>query len=130
LYNDPDYYQVLLQEKSLSLIKDMEELKENSSPAKDKRLVLSLPKVPSYGDYKNPYLKIKKFVRIQNDVRDFFDELDNGRNRLEQLDQQRLGKSLENDPKILGFTIAVAKKSITQIIDCNLEYLEAERISK
>ena len=64
LQNDADYYQFLLQEKSLSLIKDIEELKEKSSPIKDKNLILSLPKVSSFGDYQNPYLKIKKWVKI------------------------------------------------------------------
>jgi hypothetical protein len=131
LYNDPDYYQYLLQEKSTNLIKALEELNSKSSPAKDKNLIFSLPNVPSFGDYQNPYLKIKKLVRIQNDVRDFFDELENSRIRLDQLGQQhRLNKSLENDPQSLGLIIGFSKSSIIDVIECNLEYLEAERISK
>ena len=131
LYNDPDYYQYLLQDKSADLIKELEELNSKSSPVKDKNLIFSLPKVSSFGDYQNPYLKIKKLVKIQNDVRDFFDELENGRLRLEQLNQQhRLEKSLENDPQRLGAIIAFSKSAIIDVIECNLEYLEAERISK
>lgn len=131
LYNDPDYYQFLLQEKSFNLIKELEELKDKSSPIKDKNLVFSLPTVSSYGDYQNPYSKIKKLVRIQNNVRDFFDELESSRIRLEELSQQiRLSKSLDADAQSLGFIIALSKTSLTEVIDCNLEYLEAERISK
>jgi hypothetical protein len=131
LFNDPDYYQYLLQEKSLNLIKDLEGYKSKSSPVKDKNLIYSLPNVPSFGDYQNPYLKLKKLVRIQNDVRNFFDELENSRNRLDQLGQQhRLEKSLENDPQRLGMIIAFSKIAVIDVIDCNLDYLEAERISK
>ena len=59
LYNDPDYYQYLIQEKSSNVIKELEEFKSKSSPAKDKNLVYTLPNVSSFGDYQNPYLKIK-----------------------------------------------------------------------
>ena len=131
LYNDPDYYQFLIQEKSSNLIKDLEEFKSKSSPVKDKNLIYALPKVPSFGDYQNPYLKIKKLVRIQNSVRDFFDELESSQTKLEQLNQQhRLSKSLDNDPQSLGFIIALNKNSMIGVIECNLSYLEAERISK
>jgi len=131
LYNDPDYYQFLIQEKSSNLIKELEEFKSKSSPAKDKNLIYALPKVPSFGDYQNPYLKIKKLVRIQNSVRDFFDELDSSKTKLEDLNQQhRLSKSLDNDPQSLGFIIALNKNSMTEVINCNLSYLEAERTSK
>jgi hypothetical protein len=131
LYNDPDYYQFLIQEKSSNLIKELEEFKSKSSPAKDKNLIYALPKVPSFGDYQNPYLKIKKLVRIQNSVRDFFDELESSQTKLEQLNQQhRLSKSLDNDPQSLGFIIALNKNSMIEVIECNLSYLEAERTSK
>lgn len=131
LYSDADYYQFLLQEKSLNLIKDIEELKVNSSPIKDKKLILSLPNVSNFGDYQNPYLKIQKMGRIQSDVRDFFDELENSKMRLEQLNQeQRLNKSLNYDAQQLGFTIAFSKGSISSVINCNLELLETARTSK
>jgi hypothetical protein len=131
LYNDPDYYQYLIQEKSSNVIKELEEFKSKSSPAKDKSLVYTLPNVSSFGDYQNPYLKIKKLVRIQNNVRDFFDELESSKIKLEELNQQhRLKKSLENDPQSLAFIIALNKTSLTDIIECNLSYLEAERTSK
>jgi hypothetical protein len=131
LYNDPDYYQYLLQVRSTKLIKELEELNSKSSQEKDKSLIFSLPNVPSFGDYENPYLKLKKLVSIQNNVRDFFDELENVRVRLEQLGQQhRLKKSLEDDPQSLGAIIAFSKISVIGVIECNLEYLEAERISK
>jgi hypothetical protein len=131
LYSDADYYQFLLQEKSLNLIKDIEELKVNSSPIKDKKLILSLPNVSSFGDYQNPYLKLKKMVKIQSDVRDFFDELENSKMRLEQLNQEhRLNKSLNYDAQQLGFTIAFSKGSIADVISCNLGLLETARGSK
>jgi len=72
LFNDPDYYQFLIQEKSSNLIKEIEEFKSNSSPIKDKKLIYSLPNVPSFGDYQNPYLKVMKLVSIQNNFREFF----------------------------------------------------------
>jgi hypothetical protein len=131
LYNDPDYYQYLLQEKSSNLIKELEELYSKSSPIKDKNLIYSLPKVSSFFDYQNPFLKIKKLVKIQNNVRDFFDELENSRLRLEQLNElNRLEKSLDKNPRNLGEIIAISKVALTGVIDCNLDYLEAERISK
>lgn len=131
LYNDADYYQFLLQEKSASLIKELEKFKVKANPIADKNLIFSLPKVPPFGDYENPYLKIKKMIRIQNDLRDFFDELENSRMRLEQLNQQhRLNKSLDDDAQKLGFIIAFSKTAMTEVIECNLEYLEAERLSK
>lgn len=131
LYNDPDYYQYLIQEKSSNVIKELEEFKSKSSPAKDKSLVYTLPNVSSFGDYQNPYLKIKKLVRIQNNVRDFFDELESSKIKLEELNQQhRLKKSLDNDPQSLAFIIALNKTSLTDVIECNLSYLEAERTSK
>lgn len=131
LFNDPDYYQFLIQEKSSNLIKDIEEFKSNSSPTKDKKLIYSLPNVSSFGDYQNPYLKVMKLVRIQNNVRDFFDELESSKTKLEELNQQhRLSKSLENDPQSLAFIIGMNKSSINEVIYCNLSYLEAERTSK
>lgn len=131
LYNDPDYYQYTLQVKSKNLIEALEELNSKASQVKDKNLIFSLPNVSSFGDYQNPYLKIKKLVKIQNDVRDFFDELENGRIRLEQLGQEhRLNKSLEENPQSLGAIIAFNKISLIDVIECNLDYLEAERISK
>jgi hypothetical protein len=131
LFNDPDYYQLLIQEKSSNLIKELEEFKSKSSPTKDKNLIYTLPNVSSFGDYQNPYLKIKKLVGIQNNVRDFFDELESSKIRLEELNQQhRLRKSLDNDPQSLAFTIVFNKTSMTEVIECNLSYLEAERTSK
>ena len=131
LYNDPDYYHFLLQNKSFKIIKELEELKEKSNPIKDKDLIFSLPKMSSFYEYQNPYLKIKKFVRIQNNIRDLFDVLENSKIRLEQLNQQHLlRKSLDNDPQNLGFIITMNKTSITALIECNLKYLEAERTSK
>jgi hypothetical protein len=131
LQSDADYYQFQLQEKSLSLIKDIEELKEKSSPIKDKNLILSLPKVSSFGDYQNPYLKIKKWVKIQSDTRNFFEELENSKLRLEQLKQEhRLTKSLNYDAYNLGFIIALNKAAIDNLINCNLALFEAARISK
>jgi hypothetical protein len=131
LFNDPDYYQFLIQEKSSNLIKELEEFKSNSSPNKDKNLIYRLPNVASFGDYQNPYLKIMKLVRIQNDVRDFFDELESSKTKLEELNQQsRLSKSLDNDPQNLAFLIGINKSAMNEVIYCNLFYLEAERISK
>jgi hypothetical protein len=131
LFNDPDYYQFLIQEKSSNLIKELEEFKSKSSPAKDKNLIYSLPNVPSFGDYQNPYLKVIKLVSIQNNVRDFFDELESSRTKLEELNQQhRLSKSLDNDPQNLAFNIGFNKSSMNGVIECNLSYLEAERTSK
>ena len=131
LYNDPDYYQFIIQEKSSNLIKELEEFKSKSSPAKDKNLIYMLPKVPSFGDYQNPYLKIQKLVRIQNSVRDFFDELESSKTKLEELNMQhRLSKSLESDPQILAFTIGIIKNSMTDVVECNLSLLEAKRTSK
>ena len=131
LQSDADYYQFLLQEKSFSLIKDIEELKEKSSPTKDKNLILSLPKGSSFGDYQNPYLKIKKWLRIQSDTRDFFEELENSRLRLEQLkEDHRLNKSLNYDAYNLGFIITINKTAIENLISCNLSLFEAARISK
>jgi hypothetical protein len=64
-------------------------------------------------------------------LQEVFDELENSRIRLDQLGQQhRLNKSLENDPQSLGLIIGFSKSSIIDVIECNLEYLEAERISK
>jgi hypothetical protein len=131
LFNDADYYQLQLQERSLNLIKELEELKNNSSPIKDKDLILSLPKSAPFGDYQNPYFKIKKFVRIQNQVRDFFDELETSKNRLEQLNQQhRLDKAMDYNNYDLGFIPSISKAAIGRVIECNLDYLEAKRISK
>jgi hypothetical protein len=131
LYNDADYYQFKIQEKSSNLIIELEELKSKSSPDKDKNLIYMLPNVSSFGDYQNPYLKIKKIVRIQNNVRDFFDELESSKTMLEGLNQQhRLAKSLDNDPQTLSFNIAYNKTSLTEVISCNLHYLEAQRTSK
>lgn len=131
LFNDPDYYQFLIQEKSTNLIKEIEEFKSNSSPTKDKNLIYSLPNVSSFGDYQNPYLKVMKIVRIQNNVRDFFDELEISKAKLEELNQQhRLSKSLDNDPQNLAFIIGFNKSSMIEVIDCNVSYLEAERTSK
>ena len=131
LYNDADYYQFLLQQKSLNVINAIEELKANSNPIKDKNLILSLPNAASFGDYKNPFLKLQKMVSIQSDVRDFFDELDGGRLRMEQLNQEnRLSKSLNYDAEQLGFTIAFSKGSVAAVISCNLELMEVARISK
>ena len=131
LQNDADYYQFLLQEKSLSLIKDIEELKEKSSPTKDKNLILSLPQVSSFGDYQNPYLKIKKWLGIQSNTRDFFEELENSKLRLEQLKQEhRLNKSLNYDAYNLGFIIAINKTAIDNLITFTLALLESARISK
>ena len=131
LFNDPDYYQFLIQEKSTNLIKEIEEFKSNSSPTKDKNLIYSLPNVSSFGDYQNPYLKVMKVVRIQNNVRDFFDELESSKTKLEELNQQhRLSKSLDNDPQNLAFIIGFNKSSMIEVIDCNVSYLEAERTSK
>ena len=131
LQNDADYFQFLLQEKSIGLIKDIEELKEKSSPIKDKNLILSLPKVSSFGDYQNPYLKIKKWLRIQSGTRDFFEELENSKLRLEQLkEDHRLNKSLNYDAYNLGFITAINKTAIDSLINCNLSLFEAARISK
>ena len=131
LFNDPDYYQFLIQEKSSNLIKELEEFKSKSSPSKDKNLIYKLPNVPSFGDYQNPYLKVMKLVRIQNNVRDFFDELESSKTKLEELNQQhRLSKSLDNDPQNLAFLIGINKSSINEVIGCNLSYLEAERTFK
>jgi hypothetical protein len=131
LFNDPDYYQFLIQESSSNLIKELEEFKSNSSPTKDKKLIYSLPNVSSYGDYQNPYLKVMKLVSIQNNIRNFFDELESSRIKLEELGQQhRLSKSLENDPQSLAFIIGINKSTMNEVIYCNLSYLEAERISK
>lgn len=131
LYSDADYYQFLLQEKSSNLIKEIEELKANSSPSKDKKLILSLPNVSSFGDYQNPYLKLQKMEKIQSGVRDFFEELENSKMRLEQLNQeQRLSKSLNYDAQQLGFIIAFSKGAIADVINCNLGLLETARVSK
>lgn len=131
LFNDPDYYQYLIQEKSSNLIKELEEFRSNSSPVKDRNLIYALPNVPSVGDYQNPYLKIKKLLSIQNGVRDFFDELEGSKAKLEELNQyHRLKKSLDNDAQSLAFKIAFSKISMSEVIECNLSYLEAERIFK
>ena len=131
LYNDPDYYQFLVQEKSSNLIIELEELKSKSSPDKDKKLIYMLPNVSSFGDYQNPYLKIKKIIKIQNNVRDFFEELESSKTMLEGLNQQyRFEKSLDNDPQNLSFTIAFNKTALTEVVSCNLHYLEAQRTSK
>jgi hypothetical protein len=132
LFNDPDYYQFRMQEKSSKLIKELEELKSKSSPEKDRDLIFSLPKIFGFATYQNPYKKIEKLVQIQYDVGDFFEELENGKVKLEQLNQiDRLKKSLDNNPQSLAFTIGLYKKlSITRIISCNLDYLEAERLSR
>jgi len=132
LFNDPDYYQFRMQEKSSKLIKELEELKSKSSPEKDRELIFSLPRIIGFATYQNPYKKIEKLVQIQYDIGDFFEELENGKVKLEQLNQiDRLKKSLDNNPQSLAFTIGLYKKlSITRIISCNLDYLEAERLSK
>lgn len=131
LQNDADYHQFLLQEKSFNLIKDIEELKEKSSPIKDKNLILSLSKASSFGDYQNPYLKIKKWVGIQSNVRNFFEELESSRLRLEQLKQeQRLSKSLNYEAQNLGYIVAFNKVAIEDLINCNLALLEAARNPK
>jgi hypothetical protein len=131
LFNDPDYYQFLIQEKSSNLIKELEQFKSNSSPAKDKNLIYQLPNVSSFGDYQNPYLKVMKLVRIQNNVRDFFDELESSKTKLEELNQEhRLRKSLDNDPQNLAFLIGFNKLAMIEVINCNLFYLEAQRTSK
>jgi hypothetical protein len=131
LFEDADYHQYLLQEKSVNLIKELEQFRSKSSPVADKNLIFALPKLSPFGDYENPYSKILKLVRIQNEVRNFFDELENASMRLEQLNQlHRLNKSLDADAQRLGFTIPFIKNSMTSIIQCNLDYLEAERLSK
>ena len=131
LYNDADYYQFLMQEKSLDLIKEIEELKARASPTKDKILILSLPNVSSFGDYQNPYLKIQKLTRIHSSVRDFFEELENSKLRLEQMkEDHRFNKSLNYDAQNLGFIIAFSKGTIADVIYCNLALLEAARIPK
>jgi len=131
LFNDPDYYQFLVQEKSSNLIKEIEEFKLKSSPTKDKNLIFALPKASTVGDYDNPYLKLQKLVKIQNNVRSFFEELESTKTRLEALkEDHRFSKSLDNDPRRLGFIIAMNKSSMIQVIECNLELLEAKRIFK
>lgn len=131
LFNDPDYYQFLIQDKSFNLIKELEELKLKSNPTKDKNLIQALPKVSSSGVYENPYLKIRKLVKIQNNVRDFFEELESSKTKLEALkEDQRLSKSLDSNPQRLGFEIGMNKTSIIQVIECNLEHLEAKRVFK
>ena len=131
LYNDPDYYQFLIQDKSSNLIKELEEFKSKSSPNKDKNLIQALPKVSSFGDYENPYLKIRKLVKIQNNVRDFFEELESSKTKLEALkEDHRLSKSLDTNPQRLAFEIGMNKTSMIQVIECNLEHLEAKRVFK
>jgi len=131
LYNDPDYYQFLIQDKSSNLIKELEEFKSKSSPNKDKNLIQALPKVSSFDDYENPYLKIRKLVKIQNNVRDFFEELESSKTKLEALkEDHRLSKSLDTNPQRLAFEIGMNKTSMIQVIECNLEHLEAKRVFK
>lgn len=131
LFGDPDYYQYLLQEKSANLIKELDKFRSKSNPVSDKNLIFALPKMSPFGDYENPFAKVLKLVRIQNEIRDFFDELENASMRLEQLNQlHRLNKSLDADAQRLGFTIPLIKNSMTAVIQCNLDYLEAERLSK
>jgi hypothetical protein len=131
LFNDPDYYQFLVQEKSSNLIKEIEEFKLKSSPTKDKNLINALPKASTVGDYDNPYLKLQKLVKIQNNVRSFFEELESTKTRFEALkEDHRFSKSLDNDSRRLGFIIAMNKSSMIQVIECNLELLEAKRVFK
>ena len=131
LFNDPDYYQFLIQDKSSNLIKELEEFKSKSNPTKDKNLIQALPKVTSSGIYENPYLKIRKLVKIQNNVRDFFEELESSKTKLEALkEDHRLSKSLDSNPQRLGFEIGMNKTSMIQVIECNLEHLEAKRVFK
>lgn len=131
LFGDADYYQYLLQEKSANLIKELERFRSKSNPIADKDLVFALPKTSPFGDYENPFAKVIKLVRLQNELRDFFDELENSQMRLEQLHQlNRLNKSLDADAQRLGFAIALHKTSMTSVIQCNLDYLEVERLSK
>lgn len=131
LWEDSDYHQLQLQEASYKLIKELEEIKKNSNPVKDKNLIYSLPNVSSFGDYQNPYKKLKEFTRIQNNVRDFFEELEKRKSKIEMLGQQeRLNKSLDNNAQNFAYRVAFYKKTIPSIIDCNLEYLEAKRTSK
>jgi hypothetical protein len=131
LFNDPDYYQFLIQDKSSNLIKELEEFKSKSNPTKDKNLIQALPKISNSGIYENPYLKIRKLVKIQNNVRDFFEELESSKTKLEALkEDHRLSKSLDSNPQRLGFEIGMNKTSIIQVIECNLEHLEAKRVFK
>jgi hypothetical protein len=131
LFNDADYYQLELQEKSLQLIKGLEELKQKSSPSIDRSMIVALPKVSGFGDYENPYSKLRQFTRLQNDIRDFFETLDSSKNKLEQLNQLKiLSKSLDNDAYSLSFKVAMHKGSLINLIECNLSYMEAARISK
>lgn len=129
LYNDPDYYQYKLQEQSADLIKELEKYNSESSPIKDKNLIFSLPNVSSIGDYQNPYLKIRKLLEIQGKILSFFDDLEDGSSRLEQLNQQhRLEKSLENDPvELYARKYKFKLDTVSNVIGCNLDYLEAER---
>lgn len=128
LFNDPDYYQYLLQEMSGSLIIQLEEFKKNSSPEKDKNLILSLPKLSLFYTYQNTYWKIEKLLEIHQLIRNFYEQLEESTNRLEQLNQiHRLQKSLDKDPY---FFIALNKVIMGFVIECNLDLLQYERTSK
>jgi len=130
-YYDHDYLQLSLQEKSLKLIKDLEELKAKSNPEIDKKLILDLPKVTGHGTYTNPYFKILKFTDLQNDVRNFFEELENTKTKLEQLKaDDRLEKSLGYDHYQYGLLILLHKGAMTKLIKCNLDYFETNRAFK
>ena len=76
-------------------------------------------------------MKIRKLVKIQNNVRDFFEELESSKTKLEALkEDHRLSKSLDTNPQRLAFEIGMNKTSMIQVIECNLEHLEAKRVFK
>lgn len=122
LYFDADYYQLVLEDKSKALIKDLESIKKDSM--NDRETALETRNTIAY-------TRLRNFLRVKDSIHDFFATLEESLQRLDSLNaEHRLTRSLDPNTTDRAFQIARGKLALNDVIDCNLGYLEHERFNR